>query len=156
MSVKDTVDEVRSHDQGKSQAAFVSLKTSSKEIERAILCKEIFLERKGYSTGSENIQEYATNVFKHNTNAVQLVNALGDRHWLIFGRGFRYCVVPTVVGLLALGKKVTVLDDAIMAAACNHTENDMTSDNFVRNVKYLKSLGAEFAGFDSVFATQAV
>ena len=81
----------------------------------------------------------------------QIVERLGNRHWLVFGRGFSYCVVPTVVGLLALGQKVTILSDATMAAACNQTENDTTSDEFKRNVNYLKSLGAEFAALKSVF-----
>lgn len=152
LSVKDTVSKERSQDAEKSDVAFVTLDASPEEVKRAISCHQIFLERRAYSSGQENMQQYATDVFMHNTNAVQVVQGLGERHWLVFGRGFKFCVVPTVVGLLAMGKQVTVLEDAIMAGTCSQATNDMTSESFTRNMKYLKSLGAKFARFDSVLA----
>jgi hypothetical protein len=151
LSIKDTIGKEHSKTVNKSDAAFVSLNASPKEIEQAILCRQIFLERQAYKNGHENVQQGATNVFLHNANAVRIVQGLGERHWLVFGRGFKYCVVPTVAGLLALKKQVTVLEDATMAAHCMQTENDMTSEDFKKNVKYLKSLGAQFARFNSIW-----
>lgn len=144
MSTRDTV--AKCHK--KNEMAFVALDASPKEVKRAILCRRIFLQRYGYSTPGENVREHAADVFLYNHNAPKIIQGLGERHWLVFGRGFQYCTASVIVGLLALGKKVTVLEDAILTA----TGKGDSIENFERTKKYVKSLGAQFARFDSVFA----
>ena len=56
MSVKDTVAE-QNRAKGK-QMAFISLNASAKEIEKAVSCHQIFLERRAYKSGQENVQEF--------------------------------------------------------------------------------------------------
>jgi hypothetical protein len=114
MSTKDTVAKNNAHTDKKNEMAFVAINASDKEVEQAILCRQIFLERRGYSTPEENVQEDAPNVFLFNQNAAKIVRGLGDRHWFVFGRGFQQCGKATAAGLLALGKNVTILEDAIL------------------------------------------
>ena len=114
--------------------AFVGLNATDKEVQDALSCRQIFLERKGYSTPEENVGQNSTNVFLFNPNAAKIVKALGDRHWFVCGRGFEGCTAATTVGLLALGKNVTVLEDAILGSG------DNPGGDFDRSVEYLKSL----------------
>ena len=145
MSVKDTVAKGRQNTD-KPDMAFVGLNATAAEVEQALSCRQIYLERKGYSSPEENVQEDAVNVFLFNPNAARIVESLGDRHWLVFGRGFQQCGAASTVGLLALGKKVTVLEDAVLAVGGKWN----TPGSFQRTVDYLKSLGAEFARSDEI------
>jgi len=56
------------------------------------------------------------------------------------------------MGLLALGKKVTILEDAILPVGGKWN----TPGSFQRTVEYLKSLGAQFARSDSVLTGNMV
>jgi hypothetical protein len=144
MSVKDAVSKGRAKKADKPDMAFVGLNATDKEVQDALLCRQIFLERKGYPTPEENVKKNSTNVFLFNLNAAKIVKALGDRQWIVCGRSFSGCTTQTIVGLLALGKKVTVLQDAILGSG------DNAGGDFDRSVEYLKSLGAKFARTDSV------
>ena len=148
LSTKDTVAKYRLQNTKANEMAFVSLEASSENVKKAISCRQIFLERYGYSSPEENVRQHAEDVFLYNPNAAKIVQGLGERHWFVFGRSFQCCGAATTVGLLAMGKKVTVLEDAILPAG----GECYTSKSFERTEEYLKSLGAQFARYDSVFA----
>jgi hypothetical protein len=125
--------------------AFVALNASQQDAQQAARCRQIFLERHACSSPEENLRQCSNDVFRYNANAATIVRALGDRHWLVFGAGFQYCVASTVEGLLKLGFQVTVLEDALLPAYGSAQES------FAQTVEQLKSLGAKFADFYSVF-----
>ncbi|MGA2916662.1 MAG: twin-arginine translocation signal domain-containing protein [Sedimentisphaerales bacterium] len=145
---KDTVAKDRLQNPKKSEMAFVSLEASSEDVKKAISSRQIFLERHGCSSPEENVRQHAEDVFLYNPNAAKIVQGLGERHWFVFGRSFQYCGEATAVGLLALRKNVTVLEDAILPAGGEWN----TIKRFEKTQEYLKSLGAQFARFDSIFA----
>ena len=116
LSTKDTVAKYRLQNTKANEMAFVSLEASSENVKKAISCRQIFLERYGYSSPEENVRQHAEDVFLYNPNAAKIVQGLGERHWFVFGRSFQCCGAATTVGLLAMGKKVTVLEDAILPA----------------------------------------
>jgi hypothetical protein len=151
MSTKDTVAKERKQNAKKPETAFVALDASAKDVEQALLCRRIFLERRGYSSPEENVQEDAPNVFLFNPNAAKIVRGLGERHWFVFGRSFQQCGKAAATGLLALGKNVTVLEDAILPVGGKWN----TAGSFERTVEYLKSLGVKFARSDSVLTNMA-
>jgi hypothetical protein len=142
LSVKDAI----AKEGAKTDKAFVAMNASEAEVKNALSCRQIFLERHGYSTPEENVERHAEGVFLNNTNAAKIVRALGDRHWFVFGRGFQYCGEAVGVGLLALGQKVTIIEDAILPAGGEWS----TKKTAQKTEEYLKSLGAQFATFESI------
>jgi nicotinamidase-related amidase len=148
MSVKETVKKLREQAKGKPEMAFLPLDASEKEVEDAIASRVIFLERHGYKTPDENVKEMAGNVFLYNLHAVKLVKALGDRNWIVFGRSLQTCSGLSAESLIALGKKVTVVEDAILPSGGEWN----VQGGFQRHVDYLKSLGATFTSTDKLLA----
>jgi hypothetical protein len=144
LSVKDTI----AKEGAKTDKAFIAMNASEDEVKKALSCRQIFLERQGYSTPQENVERHAEGVFLNNTNAAKIVKGMGERHWFVFGRGFQYCGEAAAVGLLALGQKVTIIEDAILPAGGEWS----TKKTEQKTKEYLKSLGAQFARFDSVLA----
>lgn len=128
--------------------AFVAINASDAEVKYALTRRIIILERTGYPTPLENVERHAEDVFLNNTNAAKIVQGLGNRHWFVFGRGFQYCTEAVAVGLLALGQKVTILQDVVLPAGGEWS----TLKPKEKTENYLKSLGANFVNSDSVLA----
>jgi hypothetical protein len=143
LSVKDTLAKGENYD-----SAFISINASQEEVKHALACQTIYLERTGYPTPQENVNRHAEDIFLNNPNAAKIVKGLGERHWIVFGRGFQYCGEAAIVGLLALGKRVTVLEDMIIPAGGEWSELKTVE----KTKKYLLSLGAEFASSDLFLA----
>jgi hypothetical protein len=141
LSVQDTLKNEKANDK-----AFVSINASDEDVKYALTCHTIFLERKGYPSPQENVNRHAEDVFLNNTNAAKIVRELGNRHWFVFGRGFQYCGEAAALGLLALGKKVTVIEDMVIEAGGEWSQ----LKTFQKTKDYLQSLGAGFVNFDSI------
>jgi nicotinamidase-related amidase len=56
-------------------------------------------------------------MFRHNGNAVRLVQALGVEEWVVFGNGFDMCIDRDVRALLAAGQKVCLLSNVYARSA---------------------------------------
>jgi nicotinamidase-related amidase len=124
--------------------AFVATNATPAEVAAALGCREIILERTSCKTADDNVRLRTFDVFGVNKNTTQIVRALGDRHWLVFGAGFEHCLVSVVEGLRKLGYRVTVLEDG-----CIHGGRSIPT-TFLRTFERMKVLGAEWASFDTV------
>ncbi len=128
----------------KENTAFVAMNATRAEVAAALGCREIILERTSCKTADDNVRLRTFDVFGVNKNTSQIVRALGDRHWLVFGAGFEHCLVSVVEGLRKLRYRVTVVEDG-----CIHGGRS-TPTTFLRTFERMKVLGAEWASFDAI------
>jgi nicotinamidase-related amidase len=129
-----------------SGTAFVAMDATPEDISHALTRRYIVFERLSCRTGEENTKRRTFDVFNTNRNAAEIVRALGDRHWLVFGAGFEHCLLSTVEGLRGLGFPVTVLADG-----CIHGGTS-TPVTFLKTLERIKALGARWENADTVFA----
>ena len=129
-----------------SRVAFVPMDATADEVATALTRRRIVFERLGCKTPEENTRRRTYDVFGVNRHATEIVNALGDRHWLIFGAGFEHCLLAAVEGLRALGRPVTVLADGCIHGGIS------TPVTFIETLERIKALGARWETTDTVFA----
>jgi nicotinamidase-related amidase len=86
---------------------FVPLDAAQRQWEAQVPAQRLFhLEKDG-----------SYEMFKHNGNAVRLVQSLNVGEWIIFGNGFDLCIDSDVRALLAAGQKVCLLSDVYARSA---------------------------------------
>jgi nicotinamidase-related amidase len=133
-----------------SRTAFVPMAATEADVAHALTKRFIAFERLSCKTGDENTRRRTYDVFGVNRHAAEIVHALGDRHWLIFGAGFEHCLLAAVEGLRGLGRPVTVLADG-----CIHGGRS-TPVTFLETLERIKLLGARWENTDTVFAEALV
>jgi hypothetical protein len=74
--------------------------------------RRYILEKQACGTSAENVAARAFDVFHSHPHARALVEAIGVRHWYVFGRA-EICVGSVVDGLRAMGCEVTLIGDAV-------------------------------------------
>ena len=126
--------------------AFVAMDATPADVAAAMRHRQIVLERRSCKTADDNVRLRTFDVFGVNKHTAAIVRGLGDRHWLVFGAGFEHCLVSAAEGLLALGARVTVLEDG-----CIHGGRS-TPTTFLRTFEHMKSLGIEWTRLDAVCA----
>jgi hypothetical protein len=154
MSVPDAVRNLRASASSAGlspDVAFVPVNATPEEVAQALQCKYIRLERlscpnsnESCQTGIQNVERRTYDMFYSNKNTAKIVQALGERHWLVFGAGGEYCLVAAAEGLRALGMQVTILLDG-----CIHMASS-TPQSFLEAFDRLKSLGVQWSTLSSV------
>jgi nicotinamidase-related amidase len=89
------------------EVLFVPMDAGQRQWEERLRAHRLFYLQKN--------KEY--DMFKHNGNAVRLVQALGVGEWVIFGNGFDMCIDRDIRALLAAGQKVCLLSDVYARSA---------------------------------------
>jgi nicotinamidase-related amidase len=89
------------------EVLYVPLDAAEREWEERLRAHRLFYLAKN--------KQY--DMFRHNGNAVRLVQALGVREWVIFGNGFDMCIDCDIRALLAAGQKVCLLSDVYARSA---------------------------------------
>lgn len=77
-----------------------------------------YLAKHSFHNPRQNFEQCTYDIFKYNENAGDLFQSLGLDHWVIFGNGFDLCVHHAAKALLKMGKKITILEDALISSAC--------------------------------------
>ncbi|MFA5032085.1 MAG: hypothetical protein WC614_03595 [bacterium] len=73
--------------------------------------------------------------FKHNSNAIRLIEMLDISHWIAFGNGFDFCVTTGIRTLVKMKKKVTLITDVLIRAT------DGTDENYNNLMEEFHNLG---------------
>ena len=128
-----------------ARVAFVPMDATPAEVAHALTRPRIVFERLGCKTGEENARRRTYDVFGVNRHATDIVKALGDRHWLVFGAGFEHCLLAAVEGLRGLGRPVTVLADGCIHGGIS------TPVTFIETLERIKQTGARWENADTVF-----
>jgi hypothetical protein len=154
MSVPETVRNLRASAiaAGRSpDVAFVPVNATPEQVANARQCKYIRLERVSCPDSNEKScpapapnDELRNDVFYSNQHTVQIVQGMGEHHWLVFGSGGEYCLAAAAEGLRALGMPVTILMDGCIHMAFS------TPQSFVQTYERLKGLGVEWSMLSDV------
>jgi nicotinamidase-related amidase len=128
------------------QVAFVPMDATADEVALALTKRRIVFERLGCKTPEENTRRRTYDVFGVNRHATEVVKALGDRHWLVFGAGFEHCLLAAVEGLRGLHLQVSVLADGCIHGGIS------TPVTFIETLERIKLSGARWENTDTVFA----
>lgn len=101
--------------------------------------KAIYLE-KGPCLRSpdENLRMRTYDLFHANPNAERILRRIEIPRWIVFGDSVGYCIRTTVEGLLRLGRRVTLLTDAIGPGTLTEAGKDEA-------LAALRAQGAELA-----------
>ncbi|MFA5032082.1 MAG: hypothetical protein WC614_03580 [bacterium] len=82
--------------------------------------------------------------FKHNSNAVKLVKMLNVSEWIVFGNSLgissNFCVNNSILSLIRMGQKVTLLTDVLIRSAKGY-DNTGTEKNYSDLMNEFKELG---------------
>lgn len=81
-----------------------------------------YVEKPAWGDPQLNYERRAFEIFARNDNVAPLVQALGDRRWVVFGNGFDLCVDGVVQGLRRAGRSVTVLADVLVSSATGNAD----------------------------------
>ena len=115
MNIGGTVDALAAAAVSGTEAdtAFIRLDATPADVAKAMACRCLVIERLSCPTPDENVARRTFDVFS-NPNTELIVDALGERHWLLFGAGFEHCLLAAAEGLRARNHRVTILEDAVI------------------------------------------
>jgi hypothetical protein len=149
LSVPETVRNLRASEAAAGRlpdVAFVPVNATPEQVADALRSKYIRLERVSCPDSNEKSclapapgDELRNDVFYSNQHTSQIVQGMGEHHWLVFGSGGEYCLAAAAKGLRALGMPVTILMDGCIHMAFS------TPQSFVQMYERLKALGIEWS-----------
>ena len=133
---------------GRAGIGWVSMRAAPADVIAALRRRRIVIERRACASSEEALRGRTFDVFTVNPHAAEVVRGLGERRWLVFGNSVEYCLSAVVEGLCRLGAGVTVLEGGCVGSGRS------TDESFQQAVERLKAIGATWATFDDVLASQ--
>ncbi len=108
----------------------------------------VFLEKRTCGSPAENVRTMAYEVFHANPNANAVIRAIDIPRWAVFGDSAEYCLQGAARALMALGREVVVLGDAVGKGTGGEQDKARVLESLARDGAEVRTVDEFLADLD--------